>query len=939
MLTVLTCIAQEHNPVLVGLAAVICLLTSYCAVVLMERGAASKGTIHWVWLITAGASGGFGIWATHFVAMLAYEPGIAIGYQQGLTLLSLIIALLATTGAFVARTAFQGRLAPIMAAILFGGGTALMHFTGMLAMQIPGDIYWDRDYVFSSVLLGSGIAMAGFHLTGEGARSFRSRLPAASLLCLSVVSLHFTAMTGVSVLPNVHSLDQSMLLSPAVLAVVIAVVTLSLLAAGLAAAMFAIRAEAHSQKVERNFKLLVQGVTDYAIYMLDPDGHVSNWNAGAERAKGYRAEEVVGQYFGIFYAPEDRLAGLPEQALAVARRDGRFEAQGKRYRKDGSAFWAHVIMDAIHNETGELIGFAKITRDITRQKADSDRIAEVTGNLDVALENMSQGICLFDRQEKLILFNRRYCAIFRFPEGTIYPGISYREIVELGHQSHEDEGTEGRSYAEEHYQRNIALVRSGGGSFAQRYPWGQSIQQTVNPLPDGGWVATYEDITDRLQSEERIAFLAQHDALTGLPNRLHFGERLAQEMLVAERVGMQVALIALDLDKFKEINDQHGHNVGDAVLVTLARQMKGIRQESEFIARFGGDEFAAIKRFSDMSDLHDFLSRLERALVGTAVIDGFEIKTGASIGVALYPGDADQADSLVANADLAMYRAKNSLIEKVCFYEADMDETARSRRALANDLWAAIDRNELHLHYQVQKSVATGETTGYEVLLRWRHRERGPIPPLDFIGLAEECGAILPIGEWVLREACREAASWKSGDKIAVNLSPVQLGHADMAAVVARVLDETGLEPHRLEIEITESSIITDKSKALNTLRQIKALGVSIAIDDFGTGYSSLDTLRSFPFDKIKLDKSFMNEVETSLQAKAIIRAILALGQSLDVPVLAEGVETQAQLDILLQEQCDEAQGYLFGRPAPVMDIPERLAARAGTARRRGRKA
>jgi EAL domain-containing protein (putative c-di-GMP-specific phosphodiesterase class I) len=250
-----------------------------------------------------------------------------------------------------------------------------------------------------------------------------------------------------------------------------------------------------------------------------------------------------------------------------------------------------------------------------------------------------------------------------------------------------------------------------------------------------------------------------------------------------------------------------------------------------------------------------------------------------------------------------------------------MDEVARGRRNLANDLWAATDNGEMHLHYQIQKSVATGMTTGYEVLLRWRHPGRGNIPPMDFIPLAEECGAILPLGEWVLREACKEASKWDPAYRIAVNLSPVQLGHADMAAVVLKVLLETGLDPRRLEIEITESSIITDKDRALHTLRQIKNLGVSIAIDDFGTGYSSLETLRAFPFDKIKLDKSFMSEVETSPQAKAIVRAILSLGRSLEVPVLAEGVETQAQLDILFEEKCDEAQGYLLGRPMPLGEI------------------
>jgi predicted signal transduction protein with EAL and GGDEF domain len=319
-----------------------------------------------------------------------------------------------------------------------------------------------------------------------------------------------------------------------------------------------------------------------------------------------------------------------------------------------------------------------------------------------------------------------------------------------------------------------------------------------------------------------------------------------------------------------------------------------------------------------MAELHDFIARLESALFEEMTIDDFGIKPGASIGVALYPQDATTAEGLLGNADLAMYRAKGALRQTVCFYEVNMDEAARSRRSLANDLWAAIEKKQFHLHYQVQKSVTSGEITGYEVLLRWRHPERGNVPPMDFIVLAEECGAILQIGEWVLREACREAATWEVPHKIAVNLSPVQLAHADIAGLVHTVLLETGLSPSRLELEITETSIISDKEHALHTLRQIKNLGVSIAIDDFGTGYSSLETLRSFSFDKIKLDRSFMNEVEVSPQAKAIVRAILALGQSLEVPVLAEGVETQVQLDILHAEGCDEAQGYLLGRPTPM---------------------
>ena len=296
---------------------------------------------------------------------------------------------------------------------------------------------------------------------------------------------------------------------------------------------------------------------------------------------------------------------------------------------------------------------------------------------------------------------------------------------------------------------------------------------------------------------------------------------------------------------------------------------------------------------------------------------------GASIGIALYPEDARDRDQLINNADLAMYRAKATIGQSVAFYEARMDEQVRQRRALAKSLWEAIDEGQFHLHYQVQKSVSSGRITGYEVLLRWTHPQHGRISPADFIPIAESCGAIVPLGDWVLRTACAEAAGWWHPYKIAVNLSPVQLGHGDFVGRLAAILEETGLAPERLELEITESTIIADKERALQLLRDIKALGVTVAIDDFGTGYSSLETLRSFPFDKIKLDRSFMTEVENSPQAKAIIRAILALGRSLEVPVLAEGVETGEQLRLLNREGCDEAQGFLLGRPQAREDIPE----------------
>jgi diguanylate cyclase (GGDEF)-like protein len=438
----------------------------------------------------------------------------------------------------------------------------------------------------------------------------------------------------------------------------------------------------------------------------------------------------------------------------------------------------------------------------------------------------------------------------------------------------------------------------------------------------GAGVASYLiDDRTRLDNYQRLRQMAMYDAMTALPNRTCFTEHLDLEIEHAKRSKSKIALICIDLDRFKEVNDLRGHSVGDEVLKTLADRMSQLLGEGEFVARLGGDEFVAVKRMRDQADLLDFIARLEAAIFAPIWIDNFDATIGAGLGVAIYPDDADNRDMLSNNADLAMYRAKADVTKIVCFYERSMDEVVRSRRTLASELRSAMENGELDLHYQVQTSVSTGQILGYEALLRWKHPTRGYIPPSDFIPLAEENGLIKPIGDWVLRTACAKAASWPHPYKIAVNLSPVQFSHTDLPKLVHEVLLETGLSPNRLELEITETAIFADRERALHMLRRIKLLGVTIAIDDFGTGYSSLETLRNFPFDKIKLDRSFMMEVETSPQAKAIIRAVLALGQSLDIPVLAEGVETRSQLSILRAEGCDEAQGFLLGRPMPLEDI------------------
>lgn len=418
----------------------------------------------------------------------------------------------------------------------------------------------------------------------------------------------------------------------------------------------------------------------------------------------------------------------------------------------------------------------------------------------------------------------------------------------------------------------------------------------------------------------RLRELALNDTLTAMPNRVSFHAGLSETLERAETTGRNVGVLAIDLNRFKEINDLRGHDAGDATLKILAARLKGLIGDGEHVARIGGDEFACAKIYRNHTDLVDFISRVEKALHEPFVLEGIDTVPAASIGVSIFPNDSRTQERLMSNADMAMYRAKSDPHHAVCYYEAKMDETFRDRLSLAQDLKLAIEQNELMLHYQVQKDITSEAIVGYEALLRWTHPVRGPIPPSTFIPVAEETGSIVSIGEWVLRTACREAASWPEPYKIAINISPAQMSHTDLAELVHDVLIETGLAPERLELEITESTIIRDKQATLLQLRRLQSFGVTIAIDDFGTGYSSLETLRSFPFNKIKLDRSFMSEIGDSPQATAIIRAVLALGKSLDIPVLAEGVETAAQLQILRGEGCDEAQGFLLGRPGRIDD-------------------
>jgi diguanylate cyclase (GGDEF)-like protein/PAS domain S-box-containing protein len=430
------------------------------------------------------------------------------------------------------------------------------------------------------------------------------------------------------------------------------------------------------------------------------------------------------------------------------------------------------------------------------------------------------------------------------------------------------------------------------------------------------------DLQARKEAEQHIRFLAHHDALTGIANRSTFNKKLDQEVQTALATGTRLAVLCLDLDRFKEVNDLFGHAAGDRMLQSVAKQIAGVLDETQMIARLSGDEFAIIlPGLSNPAVAGRVAETIVEALQAVGENTGNETPVSVSIGIAICPDDAGDRQALLSHADTALYRAKNEGRGTYRFFEASMGAAVRDRRLLEHDLRNAIARGELSLVYQPQKNIATETVIGFEALLRWKHPTRGMVSPAEFIPVAEETGAILAIGEWTLRTACREAATWHKPLTVAVNVSATQIHNANFAHVVHEILFETGLAPARLELEITETALIHDLNRALATLRRIKMLGVRIAMDDFGTGYSSLSNLRAFPFDKIKIDGSFIKSVNINDQAAAIVRSVLGLGRALSLPVLAEGVETRAEFKFLAAEQCDAVQGYLLGKPCAIEEF------------------
>jgi diguanylate cyclase (GGDEF)-like protein len=550
----------------------------------------------------------------------------------------------------------------------------------------------------------------------------------------------------------------------------------------------------------------------------------------------------------------------------------------------------------------------------TRQKSEQ---------LKLTLEHMDQGIMLVTKDDEIPVINKRCGELLELPEGFIDHPLRLENFspVRDGHGAVA-------------LQPDVMKIPDNGSSalganavFEQTRPDGRVIEIVRSPLPQGGFVQTFTDVTKRRQAESFIAKLASEDPLTGLPNRRVFRASI-EKLSNPEGEHSQFGVLFLDLDRFKVINDTLGHRIGDRLLVEVAQRLQQCMQPDEVLARLGGDEFAIVlPSFKSHAAIATLAHAIVDRIAQPYVIDGHRIHSSVSIGIAVGPTDGNSADDLLMAADLALYAVKTSGRGTYCFYEHYMNEELNDRRQIETDLREAIEQNRLHLRYQPIIDLRRNTISGFEALARWQHPTLGEISPAVFIPIAEDGGLILPLGEWALREACTQAVTWPSNLKVAVNLSPVQFSLPNLADVVVRVLTETRLEPHRLVLEITERLFISDTEKTLAVLHRLKTIGVGIAMDDFGTGYSSLSSLRSFPFDKIKIDRAFVVDLGENSQNSVIVQAVIIIARALGMTTVAEGVETAAQQRLLAALGCDEVQGYLFSSAVSREQIPEIIAA------------
>jgi diguanylate cyclase (GGDEF)-like protein/PAS domain S-box-containing protein len=680
--------------------------------------------------------------------------------------------------------------------------------------------------------------------------------------------------------------------------------------------------------------------SDDAINSVDLDGIVTSWNRGAEHTYGYSAAEALGRHIS-FYLPPEKHGELNVllQKIAAGEIIERFDTQ--RLTKRGAIIDISLSVSAIKGKTGTIVGVSGIGRDVTAQRQAQDALrVEVMAReqaeselrrseerMRIAMKAAKIGFWDLDVIKDEHVWSDTCKALLGVAPDS---PANYQSLMNAVHPDDwkmmqtEINGAiqEKRDYVVEY------RVTWPDNSVHWRTSSGQAFYDDTGRVTRMSGITM--DIDDRKLAEERVQFLAYYDALTGLPNRTLLRDRLAKAFAGARRQKYKVALLFLDLDRFKDINDSLGHSVGDLLLQEVAERLRRWGREQDTVARVGGDEFLIVLTgLKDVMDVAVAAERLMDAMTAEFAVQGRSLSIGCSVGISIFPEHGTAADDLIKNADAAMYCAKGAGRNNFRFYTENMNAQAVERLTLENGLRLALDKKELFLVYQPQMDMATGKIIGLEVLLRWQHSELGLLPPDKFIRIAENSGLILRIGEWVLRTACSQARKWQDeglpAATVAVNVSAVQFRQEDFCELIRRVLQETGLAPEYLELELTESLLLSSADVTFSVLQKLKGMGLKLAIDDFGTGYSSFSYLRQFRVSKIKIDRSFVQDVAVNADDAAITAAIISMAKSLNLKVIAEGVENEAQMSFLQAHHCDEIQGYYFSKPLAVENVADKL--------------
>lgn len=681
------------------------------------------------------------------------------------------------------------------------------------------------------------------------------------------------------------------------------------------------RAAGALRACDDKYRTLLDAIRDYAVFMLDPKGKVVSWNAGAERIKGYTADQIIGRNFSCFFPPEDIKRNRPEEVLRMTAVLGRQEEQSMRVRRDGSRFLAHVTYTALRDRAGHLQGFSEFSHDLSQSV---EAGAKYRGLLEAAPDAM----VVVNETGEIVILNGQTEKQFGYRRDELI-GQKVQNIIPAGFAE--------RLKADALRPADDALMQqidTGTELFGRRkdgtvFP----IEIMLSPLktPAGILVtAAVRDISARKQTERKMVHSSQYDSLTDLPNRMLLNDRINQAIALAERHQHKVGLLFLDLDGFKHINDSLGHRAGDKLLQSVARVLVNCLRLADTVSRQGGDEFVVLLlEVQKSEDIGVAAIRILRAVAKPHSIDKHDLHITASIGVSIYPDDGLDAETLIKNADTAMYQAKENGRQNYRFFKSDMNVRAVERQSLEESLRTALERQEFALHYQPKINLKTGEITGAEALIRWTHPSRGYVSPAQFIPIAEECGLILSIGNWVLRQACMQAQEWVRAGlpmvTMAVNISAMEFRHEGFLESIFAILEDTGMDPRFLELELTEGVLMKHVESTASIFQALREKGVQLAVDDFGTGYSSLSYLRKLRMDALKIDQSFIRQITVSPDETTIVTAVISMARSLKLRVVAEGVETRAQLAFLQAHDCDEAQGYYFSSPVPPQRFAELL--------------